>query len=231
MTHPFSLGELNDGPILSLGDLYADLCGWLCGCVGGRVGFRSLGGRASHGAKSPKAPPAATGEEEERPQLSVPGFWALSLPPVQKEVWLTEEQQQQLRAISAKYQAKVQAAMEGLQRLPPEEQKRRLDALRGQARKDMEAVRKQVADVLTPQQLESYEKIAFRLRVPVALEDSRLLGSLDLTDWQKKKLGQIRDNLEERLHRVQIEAADKTLDILTPAQQEKLKKQFSQQEW
>ena len=58
-----------------------------------------------------------------------------------------------------------------------------------------------------------------------------MLGSLNLTDWQKKKLGQIRDNLEERLHRVQVEAADKTLDILTPGQQEKLKKQFSQQEW
>ena len=135
-----------------------------------------MGRRASHGAQVPKAPPAPTAEEEERPQLSVPGFWALSLPPVQKEVWLTEEQQQQLRAISAKYQAKAQAAMEALQRLPPEEQKRRLDALRGQARKDVEAVRKQVADVLTPQQLASYEKIAFRLRVPTALEDPACSG-------------------------------------------------------
>ena len=174
-----------------------------------------------------RAPEAA--DEEERPQLSLPGFWALALPPVQKELWLTETQREKLQAIGARYQAKAQAAMEGLQRLGPEEQKRRLESLREQARKDVKAVHAQVADVLTPQQLQSYEKLAFRLRVPAVLEDSHLLGSLKLTDWQKTKLGQIRDNLEERLHRVQVEAADKTLDILTASQQDKLKEEFNQE--
>jgi Spy/CpxP family protein refolding chaperone len=153
------------------------------------------------------------------------------MPPVQKEVWLTEDQRQQLRAISARFQAKARAATEGLQRLSPEEQQRRLPALQQQARKDLEGVRKEVANVLTSQQLQSYEKIAFRLRVPAALEDARLLGTLNLTDSQRTKLGQIRDNLEEHLHHVQCEAADKAIDVLTPAQQQKLKEQFSEQGW
>ena len=58
-----------------------------------------------------------------------------------------------------------------------------------------------------------------------------MFGALNLTDWQKTKLAQIRDNLEERLHHVQTDAADKTLEVLTPAQQEKLKEQVKQQGW
>ncbi len=179
-------------------------------------------------SKSAKGSPDAA---EERPQLSLPGFWALALPPVQKELWLSEVQQKKLQAISVQYQAKAQAAMAALQKLSPEEQRRRLDALREQARNEADTVHDQVTDVLTPQQLQSYEKLAFRLRVPAALEDPRLLGALNLTDWQKTKLAQIRDNLEERLHHVQTDAADKTLEVLTPAQQEKLKEQVKQQGW
>ena len=185
-------------------------------------------GPASNSAKGPSEPAAGA---EERPPLSVPGFWALSMPPVQKELWLTDEQRQQLQAIAARCQAKAQATLAGLQRLSPEEQQRRLPALRQQAHKDLEAVRTDVANVLTAQQLQSYETIAFRLRVPAALEDARLLATLNLSDAQRAKLGQIRDNLEERLHHVQNEAADKTLNILTADQQQKLKEQFTAQGW
>ena len=67
--------------------------------------------------------------------------------------------------------------------------------------------------------------------MPAALEDAHLLATLNLTDAQRAKLGQIRDNLEERLHHVQNEAADKTLNILTADQQQKLKEQFTAQGW
>jgi hypothetical protein len=189
------------------------------------VCFAAAEGPSPKAAKDPSAP----ADEEARPQLSVPGFWALALPPVQTELLMTAEERQQLQAISARSQAKAQAAMADLQRLSPEEQRKRLPALRQQARKDLEAIRKEVANVLTPQQLQAYEKVAFRLRVAYALEDARLLAALGLTDWQKEKIGQIRDNLEERLHHVQCEAADKTLDILTAAQQEKLKERLNQE--
>ena len=110
--------------------------------------------------------------------------------------------------------------MDALQRLPADEQRRRYESFQDQARRDAAAVRKQVAAVLTPQQLQAYEKLDFRLRVPAALGNPQLLRSLDLSQRQRSRLGQIRDNLEERLHEVQTEAADKTLEALTPEQQE-----------
>ncbi len=41
--------------------------------------------------------------------LLIPGYWALNMDSVQKELRLTAEQRQQLKAISAKYQAAVEA--------------------------------------------------------------------------------------------------------------------------
>ena len=185
---------------------------------------------ASADAEPSRASPAQS-RSEETPQLTLPGFWALSMPPVQKALWLNEQQKTYLQRISDRFQAKAKEAMEALQRLPAEEQRRRLESFQDQARRDAASVRKQVAAVLTSQQLQAYEKLDFRLRVPAALGDPQLLRSLGLSEKQRSRLGQIRDNLEERLHEVQTEAADKTLEALTPEQQEKLKEELNKQRW
>ena len=186
-------------------------------------------GPASKTAKGPSEPAAGA---EERPPLSVPGFWALSMPPVQKELWLTDEQRQQLQAVAAHCQAKGAGDLGGAAKAvaggtakaapcpPPAGPQRPGSRPQGRGQRAHSAAVAVVRDDRLPS-----------ARAGAALEDAHLLATLNLTDAQRAKLGQIRDNLEERLHRVQNEAADKTLDILTAEQQQKLKEQFTAQGW
>jgi Spy/CpxP family protein refolding chaperone len=190
----------------------------------------ALGGAAAlaqfREPRSSDRPSAGDQPAGEAPQLAIPGFLALGAEHVQKELALTSRQRRQLREISDRYQAKVRDINEALQRLSPEERELRLDALRERTRKDIAAIRKQVVEVLTPRQLESYETIDFRSAVPAVLVTPRLLDVLGATDGQKARLRQLRDDIEVKFRQVQEEATDKTLQILTPRQQQKLKEEF-----
>jgi Spy/CpxP family protein refolding chaperone len=193
------------------------------------AGGTSAMAQASKTAKRPAAPPASP--LGEGPRLALPGYWALSLGPVQKELELTDEQKRKLWEVSDMFQAKVLEINDMLEKLPPEEQKVESESLRGQARKDMDAVRKQVAEVLTRQQLQAYQKIDFRLRVSAALVNAQLLKSLKLTDQQRVKLRQVRDDTEQKVHELQGQAADQTLEILTAPQRQKLEEELDKQGW
>ena len=182
--------------------------------------------RESRSSERPSAGSQSAGEAQ---QLAIPGFLALGIEQVQKELALTSRQKRLLRDISDRYQAKTQEINEALQRLRPEERELRIEAMRERARKDVAAIRRQVSEVLTRQQLESYETIDFRLQVPAVLGNPRLLDAVGATDGQKARLRQLRDGLEDKFRQLQREAADKTLQILTPRQQEKLKEEFKKQ--
>ena len=163
--------------------------------------WRGLENREAAGG--PPASPLGEG-----PRLALPGYWALSLGPVQKELELTDEQKRKLWEVSDMFQAKVLEINDMLEKLPPEEQKVESESLRGQARKDMDAVRKQVAEVLTRQQLQAYQKIDFRLAFRPRWS-CELLKSLKLTDQQRVKLRQVRDDTEQKVHELQGQAADR----------------------
>ena len=182
--------------------------------------------RESRSSERPSAGGQPTGEAQ---QLAIPGFLALGIEQVQKELALTSRQKRLLRDISDRYQAKTQEINEAFQRLRPEERELRIEAMRERARKNVAAIRRQVSEVLTRQQLESYETIDFRLQVPAVLGNPRLLDAIGATDGQKARLRQLRDGLEDKFRQLQREAADKTLQILTPRQQEKLKEEFKKQ--
>jgi Spy/CpxP family protein refolding chaperone len=173
-------------------------------------------------SRSSKRPSANAGS----PPLSIPGFWALGLDSVQKELRLSDLQKRQLRQIGDTYQAKALEAEDNLRRLPPEEQRLQAEALREHARRDMETVRKQVVEALTPQQLQAYHKIDFRLRVPTALSDARVLSALEVSDQQRARLRQVREAMEAKFQQLQAEAAEKTLEVLTPDQRAQLKEQL-----
>ena len=176
--------------------------------------------------KRPAAPAASSGKA----QLSIPGFWALALEPVQKELGITADQKKQLWGISDNFQAKAMEAAAGMEHMSAEEQKRRYESLLEQARKDTAGVRHQVLAALTSQQLHSYQRIEFRLRVATGMSEPRLLKALELTDYQKAKLVQVREAMEQRMEQVYEESADKVLDLLTPSQREKLQDEFDKQQ-
>ena len=125
--------------------------------------------------------PGGRGGERRGAATDAARLLAPSMPPVQKALWLNEQQKEYLQRISDRYQGKAKEAMDALQRLPAEEQRRRYESFQDQARCDAAAVRKQVGAVLTPQQLQAYEKLDFRLRVPAALGNPQLLRSLGLS--------------------------------------------------
>jgi Spy/CpxP family protein refolding chaperone len=156
---------------------------------------------------------------------------------IQKELELSDEQKKKLREIAEQYRRQVQESWraedwETFRKLPPEEQKKQLVAQREKTAKRRAEVaadtRAKIEALLLPHQVQRFEEIVFRARASVMLYNPRTLERLGVTDDQKERLRKVRDEFQEKTQKLQQEAIDKTLSVLSPEQKAKLKEMTSE---
>ena len=154
---------------------------------------------------------------------SLPGYTQLRQPHVQKELELVDEQKEKLQKIAADYAKTMRQDWAGYRDKSPEERQKMMADYREKQKKQTELIRKQVEKVLLPQQLDTLKEVDFRARARNLLMNQWMTGRLELTEKQKKKLSENREQLQEKIRQLQRESLDKSLKLLTPEQMKKLR--------
>ena len=194
------------------------------------VGLAAANGHAQ--TVAPAQPAAGAGFS----YFAVPGYWSLSRKDVQEEIGLTAEQLKSLNEISQKYNEAIRQSYavlgkspEDVRKLSAEERRKKLAEIAAENEKRMEEARKQVDAVLAPGQARKLVKIELRPQALYYLLSSPS-APLNLTDEQKEKLKQNRDemqkkmaDLQKQIHAVQEKAGADALELLTPEQLDKLR--------
>jgi Spy/CpxP family protein refolding chaperone len=156
------------------------------------------------------------------PFPAMPGYYMLSQKHVRDELELTEEQIEALKELGKKYVEGMRYDWQGLQNLSQEERQAKMAEYRRKQQKLMEEIRGQVEELLLPHQIDALKKITFRQRAPWTLQNPRMLEELKVSEEQKAQLQEIRDRMQEQLRKVQQDALDKALEVLTDEQRKKL---------
>ena len=163
-------------------------------------------------------------------------FVLLHLPQVQKELNLSDQQQEKIHAL-AKEMMPVRPS-EG-QALSPEERQAMI-----------EKAQKKLAEILKPEQLQRLKEIQFQAMGVAALGNPEVVKALGITDDQQAKLKTLRDEAaekgrklfgsmrylsreeqeakraenQEKIRQIRKELMEKALAVLTPEQRQKFEK-------
>lgn len=165
---------------------------------------------------------AAAARSPRGTDLSLPGFRELRTENVQQELELTPQQKEKLAAIGQKYYEQARRDWAGYRGMSPEERKKKYADIRQENLGRMKEVRQQVENLLSPDQLERFKQINLRTRGAAALANTKILDQLDITEPQRKRLRQIRQQLQEKMRKLQQESLEQTLQVLTPQQRKRL---------
>lgn len=160
----------------------------------------------------------------------VPGLAPLSMESVQREIGLSAEQKQQLKALSDGYQAAVQKAVAPLRELPPEEQQKQSVELREQIGQMARGTQRKGEAILTPQQLRTIQTISFEMAVGQMLANPAAQEKLGLDAEQRQKLMSVYERAGEKMQKLQRETAGQLLDGLSEEQIAKLRQQVELQQ-
>lgn len=173
---------------------------------------------AAEAEQAGKPPKQAAGPR----YLSIPGYYMLQTEQARKELKLTDGQQKKLQEIAQQYYQQMRSSWTGLGKLSAEERKKKLEEYRRMNAQRMEAVRKQVEQLLSTDQLSGLKKLNLRSRGPYLLRSPQVLKQIEATDEQKQKIRELQQQLQERIRRLQKKTFEKTLDVLTPEQRKRL---------
>ena len=162
----------------------------------------------------------------------LPGYHLLEQEYVQKELELVPEQKKRLEEIAKKVYEDMQEDQKQwakYREMTPEEQKEFFTKMRERYQKRTEDAKAEVEKVLLPHQLELLKKIEERQRLGAYLSWPQMLERLGLSEEQKKKVADIRNQsqqkskeLQQKLMEVYQESQAKILEVLTPEQRKQL---------
>ncbi len=203
---------------------------WLCGLVVTIF----LGTVASALAQAPRNPNRpGSGEPSPAPAskfLSIPGLVPLSMEGVQRDIGLTPEQRQQLKAVSAGYAASMQRLGKSFNEFSPEEQQKRAKDINDQVAQLARNAQRKAEAILTPQQLRVVERIAFQLSAAGALSDPGLQDKLNLSPEQRQRLNAVYEQAGDKMQQLQRDTATRVMQLLNEEQATELKKQIDAQQ-
>lgn len=158
--------------------------------------------------------------------LALPGLFPLSMAGVQREIGLTDEQKQQLKAISDRYAASVQQLGAAFERLDPDEKQKQGRDFNEQAAAAARSAQRKAEAVLTPQQLRAVRKIAFDLSAALALADPKTQEKIGLSPQQRQRLKEVFEQAGEKMQQLQRDTARRTMEVLDDDQTAALKAQM-----
>lgn len=159
--------------------------------------------------------------------FSLPGYWSLYEEATRKEIELTDEQEKQLREIAKQYMEKMQGlySPEAWQKkdMTQEERMKLFNEMRTKSQELQTWAKAEADKVLLPHQIAAMEKINMRRMAAGVLMSPWALDRLGLSDEQKAKVKANRDELSKKVRKLEVEAFEELLEVLTPEQIEKLK--------
>jgi Spy/CpxP family protein refolding chaperone len=117
---------------------------------------------------------------------------------VLKELEIVDEQKEKLRKLGEEVRDEMQKTFSGFRDLSREERDKKLAEMQGQLRARSEELNKKVEGILLPHQLDRLKQIQLQLRGAQALGDPNIIKALGITDEQKEKLNEIRDQVEQK---------------------------------
>jgi Spy/CpxP family protein refolding chaperone len=148
---------------------------------------------------------------------------------VQREIGLTPEQKQHLKAVSDTYGSSMAQLGKSFRELSPEEQQRQGKDIGEQAAQLARNAQRKTEAILTPQQLQAVEKIGFQLSAAAALADPGLQDKLNLSPQQRQRLTTIYEQAAEKVQQLQRDTATQVIELLNATQTAELKKQINDQ--
>lgn len=178
---------------------------------------------------------------------SLQNVFMLSGEAVQKELAISEEQKKSLSELGDQLRADALEIFSSLQDLTPEEQKEHMPELMKMITEKGAAMQEKIDKMLDDKQKARLKELSLQSRGATALEDDEVIAALKITDEQKKKLADIREEgnklIEEamqalrggggggdagearrKLGAMRKELTDKALAVLTPEQAKQLEK-------
>jgi hypothetical protein len=186
----------------------------------------------------PRNPPPGrpvTGSTVATPQpgaakyLAIPGLFPLSMSAAQREIGLTPDQRQQLKAVSDSYMATVQRLGKAFDELDPADKPKQGKAFAEQAAQAAQAAQRKAEAILNPQQLQSVKKIAFELSAAGALADPNMQKSIGLNAEQQQRLVRVYDQAAEKMQQLQRDTAQQAMQVLDEEQAAALRQQIEAQ--
>ena len=189
-------------------------------------------------AQPPRNPPPADRRPAApwpRPQpgagkyLAIPGLFPLSMSGVQREIGLTPDQRQQLKAVSDGYMATTQRLGKTFDQLDPAEKPKQGKDFADQAAQAAQAARQKAEAILNPQQLQTVKKIAFELSATGALADPNMQKSIGLNAEQQQRLAAVYDKAAEKMQQLQRDTAQQVMQVLDEDQAAALRQQMEAQ--
>ena len=161
----------------------------------------------------------------------LPVYWSLAQESVRREIDLVPEQDQKLLAISKDYQTKMNEFYAPLRdpKIPQEERTQKYKEAQEKLTTLNQEVTKQVKEILLPHQVKTLDQIDLRQKAATMLQYAPYVEKLNLSDETKDKIKKKRDALNEAVAKMQREAFDEILQLLTPEQREQLKQPWQGQ--
>ncbi len=117
----------------------------------------------------------------------------LSLPEVQKELELVDDQKTQLKTLGDELRQKMQKEFSGVRDIPQAQRAARFAELQAKLKPLNEEALKKVQEILMPNQWDRLNEISIQVRGAAALADEKIQKELGVSDDQKSKLKGIQD--------------------------------------
>jgi Spy/CpxP family protein refolding chaperone len=160
-------------------------------------------------------------------------YGLLRMSQVQKELELVKDQQDKLRKIEEEMRGSMRELFSGLRDLSEEDRRKKFAEIREKMTKQREVMQKKVDGILLPHQRDRLKQISLQMRMQRSGATSTLTSdtvteALGITEAQKKKLAEVRKEVEKQLQediaKARENARKKIFDVLTPEQRKKLEK-------
>jgi hypothetical protein len=161
--------------------------------------------------------------------LAIPGLFPLSMSGVQRDIGLTPDQRQQLKAASDSYMATVQRLGKTFDELDPSEKPKQGKVFADQAAQAAQAAQRKAEAILKPQQLQTVKKVAFELSATGALADPNMQEKIGLNAEQRQRLARVFDQAAEKMQQLQRDTAQQTMQVLDDDQVAGLRQQMEAQ--
>jgi hypothetical protein len=161
--------------------------------------------------------------------IMIPGLVALSMESVHREIGLTADQKQQLKAVSDGFAASSHRLDDTFSELSQEDQQKQRREFSNRSAQAARAAQHKAESILSPQQLKTVQKLSFEFSATRALANPDIQEKLGLTPDQRRRLSSVYDKSGERIQQIERETAAQVMQLLDNDQANELKKMVEPQ--
>jgi len=157
---------------------------------------------------------------------------------VRKELEIVEDQQKELDKLRDEMRDQMREMFSGMRDVPRDQRRERFEQMREKMRTAAQEMEKKVNAVLLPNQIERLNQLELQMQMRFrgtegALASDAVVKALGITEEQKKRMQEVaaeaQREMQEAMQKAREEARQKILAVLTPQQQETLKKMVGEQ--